>query len=115
MSDLNLEGLTDAQLSLFAVRCARRVQHLMTNPRSVAALDFAERHARGEATDAELAAARDAAWVARAAAGAAAGAAVRAAASDSAHAVWDAAWAAGWDAERAEQQKILDEIREICS
>ena len=85
MSDLNLEGLTDAQLSLFAVRCARRVQHLMTNPRSVAALDFAERHARGEATDAELAAARD------------------------------AAWAAGWDAERAEQQKILDEIREICS
>ena len=77
---------------LFAVRCARRVQHLMTDPRSVAALDVAERHARGEATDAELAAAsaaaRDAAW-----------AAARAAAWDAAwDAARDAAWAAAWDA-----------------
>ena len=64
MSDLNLEGLTDAQLRLFAVRCARRVQHLMTDPRSIAALDVAERHAKGEATDEELSTARDAAWAA---------------------------------------------------
>jgi hypothetical protein len=68
---------------LFAVRCARSVQHLMTDPRSIAALDVAERHASGLATDAELAAAWDAARdAARAAARA-------------------AAWAAAWDAARA--------------
>ena len=61
---------------LFAVWCARRAQHLMTDPRSIAALDVAERHARGDATDAELAAAGAVAW---AAARAAAGAAARAA------------------------------------
>jgi len=93
MSDLNFEGLSDKQLRLFAIRCARRVQHLMTDPRSIAALDVAERYANGEATDDELSAARDAA-----------SAAARAAA-------WDASDAA-WDAERAEQQKILDEIRQ---
>lgn len=135
MSDLNLDGLTDAQLRLFAVRCARRVQHLMTDPRSLAALDVAERHARGEATDEELAAASAAARAAEAAAWDAAAAAwdaadyaawdetaARAAAEDAADAAWDetAAWAAAWDAadaardaERAEQQKILDEIREV--
>lgn len=42
---------------LLAVSFARRVQHLMKDPRSVAALDVAERHANGEATDEELAAA----------------------------------------------------------
>ena len=132
MSDLNLKGLTDAQLRLFAVRCARRVQHLMTDPRSLAALDVAERYARGEATDKELAEARAAAWdaadaadaaraAAWAAARAAAWAAARAAAWDAAwDAAWaaasasaDAAWAAARDAERAEQQKILGEIREV--
>jgi hypothetical protein len=39
----------------------------MTDPRSIAALDVAERHAKGEATDEELAAEADAAWVAAAA------------------------------------------------
>lgn len=127
MSDLNFEGLTDAQLRLFAVRCARRVQHLMTDPRSLAALDVAERHARGKATDADLAAARDAAWAAEDAW------AAMDAASDATPAAWAAAWGAAkaaawtaaksaaksaawtadaaWDVERAEQQKILDEIR----
>ena len=47
---------------LYAVRCARRVQHLMTDPRSVRALDVAEAHAWGRATDDELAAAWAAAW-----------------------------------------------------
>ena len=55
---------------LYAVWCARQVQHLMTDPRSIAALDVVERHANGMATDSELAAARaaardaarDAAW-----------------------------------------------------
>ncbi len=140
MSDLNLEGLSEAQLRLFAVRCARRVQHLMTDPRSVAALDVAERYAKGGATDDELSAAlaaawaaRDASWAARAEASAArdaASAAARAvaraevwaaeaAARDAASAAsWAASWAARTEAlaaagaaELAEQQKILDEIR----
>ena len=84
------------EMRLYAVWCARQVQHLITDPRSLAALDVAERHANGEATDEELTAARDAvgaaAWdAAWAAAWDAAGAAAGAAA-------WDAAWAAAWDA-----------------
>ena len=51
---------------LYAVWCARQVQHLMKDPRSVLALDVAERYAHGNATDEELhaarAAARAAAW-----------------------------------------------------
>lgn len=63
--------LTDRELHLFAVWSARQVQHLMTDPRSIAALDVAERYANGQATDKELAAARVAALdVARAASGA---------------------------------------------
>jgi hypothetical protein len=70
---------------LFAVWCARQVQHLMKDARSLAAIDVAERYANGEATDSDLVdawgAARDAAWdAARAAARDAAGAAARAAA-----------------------------------
>ena len=81
---------------LFAVWCARQVQHLMTDPRSLATLDIAERHAHGLATDEELAAAEHAAWAAawaaaRDAAVAAARAAARAAAWAAAE---DAAWAA---------------------
>ena len=57
---------------LFAVWCARQVQHLMNDPRSITALDVAERHAVGAATDYELAAALEAAksavWDARSAA-----------------------------------------------
>jgi hypothetical protein len=81
---------------LLAVHYARQVQHQMTDPRSLAALDVAERHAHGLATDAELAAARAAAW---AAAGAAAGEAARAAAWAAAGAAaGEAAWAAAWAA-----------------
>ena len=49
------------QWRLFAVSCARSVQHLLTDPRSIAAIDVAERHANGKASDAELVTARDAA------------------------------------------------------
>jgi hypothetical protein len=107
--------LTDRELRLFAVHCARSVQHLMTDPRSIAAIDVAERHANGQATDKELAAARaaalDAAWdavwaAAEAAAWAAARAATRAAARDAARdaaraAAEAAAWAAAWAAAEA--------------
>ena len=96
----------DREIRLFAVWCARQVQHLMTDPRSLAALDVAERFANGEAGDAELIAARDAAWAAEgAAAGDAAGNAARAAAGAAGNVARDAAWAAGnaakdaaWDA-----------------
>jgi len=64
---------------LYAVWCARQVQHLMADPRSLAALDVAERHANGQSTDDELDAARGfagaaaraawAAWAAQSAAG----------------------------------------------
>ena len=84
----------EREMRLYAVWCARQVQHLMTDPRSVAALDVAERHANGEATDEELAAAWDAAWDA---ARDAAWYAARAAAWDAA---WAAARAAAWDAAR---------------
>jgi hypothetical protein len=104
---------------LFAVWCARRVEHLMEDERSKRACDVAERYAHGEASDEELdaarAAARAAAWdAARAAAWAAARAAAwdaaRAAARDAARAAaWDAAWDAARDAAWAAQtQKFLE-------
>lgn len=99
---------------LFAVWCARRVQHLMTDERSLKALDVAERYAHGEATDKELAAAREAA---KAAWEEAADSAVRSAekSADAAGAAREAVWAAAraaekaawikaWDAERAAQE-----------
>ena len=81
----------DREIRLYAVWCARQVQHLMTDPRSIAALDAAERHANNLATRLDLDAALEAAW---AAAGDAAGDAARAAARA-------AAWAAAWNAARA--------------
>ena len=80
---------------LFAVWCARRVQHLMTDPRSIAALDIAERHANGTATDAELdAACYDACYAAGYDAQDVACYAVGHDAADAArYAAWDAAWA----------------------
>ena len=42
---------------LFAVWCARQVQHLMTDPRSLAALDVVEQFANGQASLEELGAA----------------------------------------------------------
>jgi hypothetical protein len=78
----------DREARLYAVWCVRQVQYLLTDPRSLAALDVAEKYALGEATDDELAAARAAAG---AAAVDAAGAAARGAS-------WAAARAAAWDA-----------------
>jgi hypothetical protein len=93
---------------LYAVWCARQVEHLMTDQRSKDALVVAERYANGEASDKELAAARDAteaAWTAtRAAAWTAAEAAAR-------FAAWFAAGAAARDATRdAQREKFLDVV-----
>ena len=83
---------------LYAVWCARQVQHLMTDQRSIDALDVAERHAYGLATDQELDAAWHTACDAARAVAATAWAASRAAAWAAASDAVDAAWAAASDA-----------------
>jgi hypothetical protein len=100
---LNSNGLDDAlwclravdgherEIRLFAVWCARQVQHLMTDPRSIAALDVAERFANGQDTKNNLDAAGDDAW---------------AAARDAA---WAAAGAAAWAAQEKKNAKIIRE------
>jgi hypothetical protein len=116
MSDIEalISRLTDRQRHEFALACARRVQHLMTDPRSIAALDTRERWLRGEATDAEmdaaLAAAR-AAWAAAEAAWAASAAARAAWAAADAEmtAALDAAWAAERAWQREELERMLGE------
>ena len=95
---LNKCGIDNRTKRRLAVRFARRVQHLMRDERSIAALDVAERHADGLATDEELAAAwaaaSDAARAASAAA-MAAGAAAMAAGDAAIAAAGAAAMAAG--------------------
>lgn len=104
---------------LYAVWCVRQVQHLLTDSRSLDALEVAERYARGAAGNTELAAARTAAWAAATeAAGAAAteavkapawaiastaagAAATEAAMEAAAEAAMEAAWAAAWTAAKA--------------
>ena len=99
-----LRSIDAPEVRLFAVRCVRQVQHLLTDERSLRALDVAEAYAVGEATEDELWDARDAArdawdaWDARYAAGSAAGSAAWAAVWSAA---WDAAWSAAWDAARS--------------
>lgn len=136
---LGSNGLSDAlwclravdgharEMRLFAVWCARQVQEQMSDTRSVAALDVAERYANGLATDAELTAAKVAAWrateenrwsAARDAAlataredawNAARGAADQAAwETERGTAVADEAWGASWYAQTVELRRVLD-------
>jgi hypothetical protein len=119
----------DREIRLYAVWAARRVQHLMTDPRSFTALDVAEEYARGRASTAKLTEAAEAAWAAAAASSAeaaraaeAAWVAEAAAEAEAASAAAAAAEAAAWetrtaayissrDAARAAQ---ADELRRIC-
>lgn len=90
----------DARIRRYAVWCARQVQHLMTDTRSTNALDVAERHADGLATDDELRAAWAAAWAAtRVAAGKVPDIYAKA-----------AARAAAWDAMRERQAARFREV-----
>lgn len=84
----------DKDVRLFSVWCARQVEHLMTDQRSKNALNVAERHANGHATDEELSAARSAA---------------RAAAMDAA---WAAARSAAWAAARDVQKDMIIKMLE---
>lgn len=95
--------LTNKELRLFAVFCVRQVQHLMEDERSINAIDVAERHAYGNATDEELAAAR----------AAASDAAARAAAIDVA---WAAASEAAWAAAKADSARDaqIEWLRDNC-
>ena len=108
---LRNECIDARTLRLFAVWCSRQALALIADPdpRSVAAIDTAERFAVGEATVDELAAAwdasadawdaaRGAAWVAARAARDAASGAARDAARDAANAAAWAAARAAWDA-----------------
>ena len=122
--DTMIDRLTEHQRNEFSLKCARRVQHLMRDPRSVAVLDTRERWLRGEATDEEMAAARCeadvAAWASaqyapRAASEAAAcaadgDAANAAAAARDASAAADVAWDAAWECERAWQCGELERM-----
>ena len=102
----------DREIRLYAVWCARRVEHLLTDRRSRDALDVAERYARGRATREELdAAARAAAYAADDAAAYAADARAGAAAAAAVAAARDAAWDArdaAWDAQAAELRRLCE-------
>ena len=103
------EFMSDKDLRLFAVWCAREALKLVKNPdeRSVKACDVAERFALGEATDKELeAAAQDAAWAAAEAAEEAAAEAAAEAARAAAGAAAEAARAARAAAETARVHQL---------
>ena len=109
----------DREIRLFAVWCARQAQHLLTDQRSLDALDVAERYANGEATEDELVAARDDAWAAwdavRTAAGDAARSAAEAAAYDGAYDVAKAASAACEAARSAAGAAARDAARDAAT
>lgn len=77
---------------LYIVWCARQVQHLMTDSRSIDAIDVAERYANGQATDIDLADARDVA------------------ASAARSTVSDIAWVVAWDVARSAVRNVARSI-----
>mgnify|MGYP000932253072 CR=1 FL=1 len=81
-----LRAVDHKNVMLFAVACAREVQHLMTDRRSVQALDVAEAYVDGGATWGDLEHARSAASAAYA---------------DAAYADADAAYAAAYASDAA--------------
>jgi hypothetical protein len=83
--------LTDEELKLFAVWAARQVRDLMTDQRSINALDVSVRYLNGAATESELAAARAEAWEAATEAARAAASAIFTARSAARAEAWEAA------------------------
>ena len=113
----------DAVWRLYAVWCARQVQRLMADQRSIRALNVATDYALGQATRTELAAAVDAAYAARTDAAYAAYAAADAtAATAAAYAAAADAYAAAADADAtrtaadaATRKKQADMIRRVLN
>lgn len=117
----------DREIRLYAAWCARKVQKLMIDARSVALLDVVERFARGKASVEELQTASEGAWeavrataraawdAAEAAASTVASTALEAARVTAAHARW-AAWAADtaeWTVTTVKSAQE-DEFRRMC-
>ena len=105
----NMSGC-DRELRLFAVWCARQVQHLMQDERSIKAIDVAEKYANGLATERELNAAADAAYDASLSANDAADAANAAAcyAVDAADDVAGVGWSVARTTQETEFKRLLD-------
>ena len=110
----------EKEMRLYAVWCARQVQHFMTDQKSIEAIDVAERYAHGQATYEELKQGRDAAWAAAwgaetAAAWDVARDVARVAAWDSARAAaWGAARVAAWAAQETEFRRMLNAIEDYA-
>ena len=102
--------LTEKERRLFAVWAARKVQHLMIDKRSIAALDVAERYAHGNATVDEMIAAREAAVRAEEA-----GAAQAAAIATAKAATGEAAKAAMWAVRAAVRATTCEAARSAVS
>ena len=105
----------DSVWRLYAVWCARQVQHLMVDQRSIRALDVATDYALGQATRDELAAAADIAYTYAARTDAYAAAADAADAADTAYAAAAADAAAYADARAATRKKQADMIRRVLN
>jgi hypothetical protein len=54
----------DTDMRRYAICCIRQVLHQITDPRSIAAIEIAERHLDGQATDEELRESRMSAYIA---------------------------------------------------
>jgi hypothetical protein len=108
----------DRKLTLAKFKCANQVRHLMKDPRSLAALDAAEKSGNGEISRDELdTAAYAAAYAAYAAAAYAAYAAAYAAAAYAAYAAYaaaDAAAYAAYAAAAAAKKESLKKSAEFC-
>ena len=108
-------GVDLQTITLTKVKCARLVQHLMQDQRSLDALDVAEQFALGNATRKQLAAAASTAGHASYDAAADAYAAADAAAdATDAYAAYAAAYAADAAADYATREKILTQCADIC-
>lgn len=92
---------------LFAVWCARQVQHLMTDERSIKALDVAEKYANGAASYEELTDAIGASYAVSVAASAAARCASYAASDAASAAAMSARCDASYAASYAAQKKMF--------
>ena len=117
---LRNDFLSDRDLRLFAVWCARQALAIPGNESEVCSNTcyVAEMYANGEATEEELASARNAAW--SAAWDAARDAAWSAAWSSARSAAWDAAWSAArsaaWDAAwSAASVAQIEHLKEILN